>query len=117
MSAHDVADFLAATLQRQPDEGRDFLICSPDEAPDYYVELPHPGEHPAVLYAEAVSDSYLPPDLAIGAEGAATLSGLGWAPPPTNPSTSTAGWDESRGVGVSSNWFREFKLDDDAAYH
>ncbi len=117
MTAHDVADFLAAALQQQTEEGRDFLICSPDEVLDYYVQLPHPGERPAVLYAEAVSDSYLPPDLAVGAEGAGALSGLGWNAPTTDPSTSTTGWDESRRTWVSSNWFREFKLDDDDAYH
>lgn len=116
MTAHNIVDFLATALQQQTEERRDFLICSPHDAPDYYVQLPHPGEHPAVLYAEAVSDAYLPADLAIGAEGAAALSGLGWNPPTTDPSTSTTGWDESRQAWASSNWFREFTPDEDDAY-
>lgn len=116
MTAQNVADFLAAALQQQTEERRDFLICSPDETPDYYVQLPHPGEHPGVLYAEAVSDSYLTPELAIDTEAASALSGLGWNAPTTDPSTSTTGWDESRQAWVSANWFREFRLDDDDAY-
>jgi hypothetical protein len=35
MTAQDVTDFLAAALQQQTEERRDFLICSPAEAPDY----------------------------------------------------------------------------------
>jgi len=46
-------------LQQQTEERRDFLICFPDEAPDYYVQFPHPGDSPAVLYAEAVSEANL----------------------------------------------------------
>jgi hypothetical protein len=116
VTAQDVADFLAAAVKQQTEERRDFLICSPDEVPDYYVQLPHPGERPTVLYAEAVSDLYLPPDLVIGAEGAGALSALGWDAPTTDPSTSKTGWDESRRIRVSPNWSREFKLDDDDAY-
>jgi hypothetical protein len=116
VASNSLNDFVAGALRRQTEEQRDFLICSRDDIPNYYVQFPYPGEHPTTLCCEAISDIWLPPDLALGETGAAALLELGWTAPTTDASTRIQGWNATRKTWITTNWFQEFQLKDTDSY-